>query len=200
MALIRFIISAILDIVRETQRAAAVASGAMLITLTLMIAATSYPGLEPVLVGAFVGTLHIADTLPFIDLEPYFSADADGGARLSFSGVEEADGFLQNALLPFYAWLTAFLVVLRWLFRVTADEAGFWPRYRPVLVLSVACLAVYITAALTRDDVTGLAFLVLLLVVLTLVTGAWSALVSATLDGWVRKLAPESANEERLDV
>lgn len=195
MALIRLFVSAVADIVRESQRAAAVASGALLLLLTLMIAATSFPTIEPVLVGVFIGGLHVADFLPFVDMAPYVSIQ-DGGGNIAFSDTQEASGFLNNALLPFYAWLTVFLVALRWVLRAQPADAGFWSRYVPVMLMAAICLAIFIFAAFTRNDVAGLSFLFLFLVVLTLVTGAWSALISSTLDGWLTRLFPPQPDKD----
>jgi len=145
------------DILRESQRAPAVAAGAVLIALTLSIAATSFgTRIEGALVGATLGLFRLADWLPFVDIAPYIETASDGDLSFSLQG-DTGGAFLNDVLLPFYAWLTAALLAIRWVFRMPAPRDGFWPRLRPSLILGAVCLGVFALAALQRDDVAGLA-------------------------------------------
>lgn len=188
----RLIVGGLADLIRESQRAPSLAAGALLLTLTVTIAATSFPAAEPVLVAAMLAIMHLAEALPFVDMAPYFTADEAGG-RFTLSGTEEAGGFLNDALLPFYAYLTGVLILIRWLLRLKPGAPGFWVRFRPIIFLCAICLAGFILSAFMRDDVAEMSPLFLALVVVTLLTGSWASIIGSAVDGLVSKLSTDRA-------
>jgi len=182
------------DLVRESQRAPAIGAIALLLALTLAIAATSFGPLEAPLAALTFGLLRLADWLPFVRLDPYvdFPPGAPGDVSFSLRGDGTGGAFLTDALLPFVAWLALVLFVIRRL-SGRGERRGFRRRYGLVLLICAASGAVYALSAATRgDDVAALWPVYTLLLAAALILGAWAALVSGVLDhlvGGLERLA-----------
>lgn len=189
------------DVVRESQRAPAMAFGFILVAITVVIFATSFPATEPWLVSFSLGLMRAAEAVPLVSLEPYLSYEGTGSARFSIDGLGEHQGrgrFLEDVVLPFYAWFTGALVAMRWIFRIPTGNGHFWLRYWRVLLLCGACLAGYVASAMSRPDVASIGGLYLALVGVVLVTGAWAAWVGALVDALETRLGLYASTGEGL--
>jgi len=188
------VISLAADVLRESQRAPAIASGAILIALTLAVAVTSFgAGMEALLVGIAIGLFTLAEWLPFVEIAPYLDRREPGS--LSFSLQGDGGGFLGDVLLPFYGWLTAALLAVRWVLRLPSPRNGFWPRFKPSLVLGAACLGVFVLAALVRDDIAGIAIPFGVFLAGMLALAGWASGAGAVIDAVAAAIERQASGE-----
>lgn len=190
--MLRFIVGFATGIVRASQRAPAVATGAMLIALTTAIAATSFPSAEPLVVGGLVELIRLTDALPFVTIEPYWSDAEDGTVTFSSDGDENAAGILQDVLLPFYGYLTGALALFRWVTRARPSRTGFWARFQPTVLLAIVCLVVFAASALQDHELISISPVFGVFVVIALLAATWSSLIGGALDAMERRLFPNA--------
>lgn len=182
--MIRLGLNLLSDVIRDSQRVPMIATGALLLAITLAVFATAFDPIEPVLLGGVLMVLEASDHLPFVRLSEYMSFDGPGSGSLSLD-TAAAGGFLRDVLVPLYGWFTLVLVVISQIVRRPAPALAFWPRYRGVLIFIGISLLAWAAAALMRADVAGLWVLFLVLTIAHVFTGAWATLTGLLVDGLI---------------
>ncbi len=191
---LRAIVGLATGMVRASQRAPAVATGAVLIVATAAIAATSFPAAEPLVIGAMAGFVQLADALPYVNFAPYLTEGEDGSITFSTSG-DAGDGVFRDVLAPIYAYLTGALLVFRWVTRVRPSASGFWSRFQPTVLLVVVCLVVFAASAVQRQDVAGITGVFAIIAAAALVTAVWGSVIAGAMDAVERRMFPNAFSE-----
>lgn len=189
---VKLAIAFVADLVRESQRAPAIGFGAILIALTIAIAATTLGGRgEALILGGVIGLFQLADQLPFVRLAPYVDTLGEGDLSFSLDGSHAAGAFMDDVLLPLYAWLTGALVALRWALRRPFAAGGFLSRMRAPALLTGACLMVFLITSLARSDVAALWPAFCIFGAVFLILSAWAAGVGRMLDALADRITGE---------